>query len=203
MDWEEFHQKKWMHILRNWRINMAVPDRRDLSLENHTVESCSKQVDAWTRICDVVKQQQARQSESLLRQIAQVPIKRSRSATTLGCYVSRNGIPQCIRLQFDQESDLFVDTLLHEVAHLIDHLVSYAGEPYRGAHRSGWQFWAVALGISPSRTGQSKRLAKSYQQRTKLIAVCSGCGEQFFRIRRLNRHRTYVHKHCGSPLKPV
>lgn len=182
---------------------MACKDSSVKQVSNHTVESCSRQFDVWTRICTVIKHHHSDQSEYLLRSIAQVPIKRSRSTTTLGCYVSRNGAPYCIRLQFDQESELLVDTLLHEVAHLIDHLVTFSGKAYRGAHRQGWQFWALALGISVSRTGQSDRLAKSYQRRSKLIAVCSGCGEQFYRIRRLNRHRIYLHKQCGSPLKPV
>ena len=170
---------------------------------NHTVESFSRQVDVWTRICAVINKHCFDQPEGLLRQIAQVPIKRSRSTTTLGCYVSRSGVPYCIRLQFDQEAELLVHTLLHEVAHLIDHLIYFSGKAYRGAHRQGWQSLALALGISASRTGQSERLAENYQQRCKLVAVCSGCGEQFYRIRRLNRNRTYLHKQCGSPLKPV
>lgn len=182
---------------------MARKDSSAKQLSNHTVESCSRQLNVWMRICAVINEHHSDQSEYLLKTVAQLPIKRSRSTTTLGCYVSRNGTPYCIRLQFDQESELLVHTLLHEVAHLIDHLVSFFGKTYRGAHRQGWQFLALAFGISTSRTGHSDRLAQNYQQRSKLIAVCSGCGERFYRIRRLNRNRVYLHKQCGSPLKPM
>jgi predicted SprT family Zn-dependent metalloprotease len=182
---------------------MAVKGSCDLSFAAQTVEAWSRQFDVWSRVCEVVGREQKVASGKLLEQIAQVPVVRSRSTTTLGCYVSRSGTPCCIRLQFDQEPELLVQTLLHEVAHLIDHLVSFPGRPYRGAHRSGWTFWAIALGISPCRTGNSESLAQQHQQRKKLVAVCSGCGELFYRVRRLNRNRTYIHKQCGSPLKPV
>lgn len=182
---------------------MAVNENCDLFFAKQTVETCSRKFDVWSRICEVVSRDQTIDSKNLLLQIAQVPVVRSRSTTTLGCYVSRNDTPCCIRLQLDQEPELLVKTLLHEVAHLVDHLVSFSGKPYRGAHRSGWTFWAIALGITPCRTGESERLARQHQQRKKLVAVCSGCGESFYRIRRLNRNRTYLHKQCGSPLNPV
>lgn len=182
---------------------MAVNISFDQSLTAQTVETWSRQFDVWTRVCEVVNREQSVLAEKILIQIAQVSVVRSRATTTLGCYVSRYGTPCCIRLQFDQEPELLVHTFLHEVAHLIDHLVSFSGKPYRGAHRSGWSFWAIALGISPCRTGESTHLARQYQQRKKLVAVCCGCGESFYRVRRLNRNRTYLHKQCGAPLKPV
>ncbi|MBW2185451.1 MAG: hypothetical protein JRG71_03305 [Deltaproteobacteria bacterium] len=182
---------------------MAVNESSDLFISKLTVETWSRQFDVWSRVCEVIRREQTVASDTLLIQIAKVPVARSRSTTTLGCYVSRNDTPCCIRLQFDQEPELLVHTFLHEVAHLIDHLVSFSGRPYRGAHRSGWTFWAIALGISPCRTVKSEYLAQQHQQRKKLVAVCSGCGESFYRIRRLNRNRTYLHKQCGSPLKPV
>lgn len=179
---------------------MKGDDKASKQIVSDTVESCSRQLKIWGRICDVIA---GNQFDHLLTTISQVPIRRSRSTTTLGCYVSRHGAPHCIRLQFDQEDDLLADTLLHEVAHLLDHLVSFSGSAYRGAHRKGWQHWALALGISTSRTGKSERLAENYQQRSKLVAVCTGCGEKFYRIRRLNRNRVYVHKQCGSQLKSM
>lgn len=182
---------------------MAVNQHSSQPPVKLTVETWLKHFDVWSHVCEVVGRERAIASKNLLLQIAQVPIVRSRSTTTLGCYVSRRGMPCCIRLQFDQEPELLVQTLLHEVAHLIDHLVSFTGQPYRGAHRSGWIYWAVALGIPPCRTGRSEKLAQQHQQRKKLVAICSGCGESFYRIRRLNRNRTYVHRHCGAPLKPV
>lgn len=182
---------------------MAVTERSDLFLAAQTVETWSIQFDIWERVCEVISREQTDLAEKILIQIAQVPVVRSRSTTTLGCYVSRYGMPCCIRLQFDQEPELLVQTFLHEIAHLIDHLVSFSGRSYRGAHRSGWTFWAIALGTSPCRTAKSERLAQQHQQRKKLVAVCSGCGESFYRIRRLNRNRTYLHKQCGSSLKPV
>lgn len=182
---------------------MTVNEGCGLSFATQTVETYSREFEVWARVCEVISREQTVLAEKLLTQIAQVPVVRSRSTTTLGCYVSRHDAPCCIRLQFDQEPELLVQTFLHEVAHLIDHLVSFSGRPYRGAHRSGWRAWAIALGVAPSRTGESESLARQHQQRKKLVAVCIGCGESFYRIRRLNRNRTYLHKQCGSPLKPV
>lgn len=169
----------------------------------HTVEKVSTELDVWLHICNVITHSPLIASANLISEISRVPVKMSRSTTTLGCYVSRGGKPCCIRIQFDQEPELIIQTLLHEIAHLLDHLVSFSGQAYRGAHRSGWVQWAVALGISPCRTGYSERLEQQRQQRKKLVAVCSGCGESFYRIRRLNRNRTYFHRQCGSPLKRI
>lgn len=147
-----------MNILKKWLRVMDLDEFLNNTCLEKTVERLSTQLDVWSRICEVITQESLIASGNLIAQISQVPVKTSRSTTTLGCYVSRGGKPCCIRIQFDQEPELIVQTFLHEVAHLLDHLISFSGKPYRGAHRSGWVRWAVALGISPCRTGRSERL---------------------------------------------
>lgn len=174
-----------------------------MSVETQVVITLAQQQGLWSRICAAVKQQNITNSTQVLDQVASLPVKSSRATRTLGCYVSRHGQPWCIRLQFDQEPEQLQLTLLHEVAHLLDHLVNFSGQPYRGAHRSGWQVWAIALGVSTCKTGHSEVLARQYYQRQKLVAVCSDCGEQIYRLRRLNRKRSYIHSGCGGLLRLI
>lgn len=157
----------------------------------------------WPRIETAVTQQQVEQPVSFLQQVGRVPVQASRATRRLGCYVSIAGEPRCIRLQFSQESTALHQTLLHEVAHLCDHLENFNGQIYRGAHRRGWQSWALALGISTERCGTSVVVEQLYRQRLKPVAVCQGCGFVLYRQRRLARNRTYCHRECGHRLIPV
>ncbi|MEA3465849.1 MAG: hypothetical protein U9R29_07585 [Thermodesulfobacteriota bacterium] len=167
------------------------------------VITLAQQQGLWSHICDAVRQQNVNNYAHILDQVARLPVKRSRATRILGCYVSRQSQPWCVRLQFDQEPEQLRQTLLHEIAHVLDHLVNFSGQPYRGAHCSGWQVWATALGISTCRTGHSEVVARQYRQRQKLVAVCSGCGESIYRLRRLDRNRSYIHASCGSLLRPI
>ena len=174
-----------------------------MSVKMHVVITLAQRHGLWSRICEAVQQQNVTNSAHILDQVARLTVKNSRATCALGCYVSRQSQPWCIRLQFDQEPEQLQHTLLHEVAHLLDHLVNFSGKSYRGAHRSGWQAWAIALGISTCRTGHSEVVAQQYRKRQKLVAVCSGCGEQIYRLRRLDRNRNYIHTDCGSLLRPI
>ncbi len=137
----------------------------------------------------------------LLLRIAEVPIQSSRATRSLGAYVSRAGLPVCIRLQFAQEADNLRETFLHELAHLCDHLSNQPGKRYRRAHGPDWQQWAALLGIEAKRCGRSVALEKLYQQRLKPVAICQRCGAEFQRTRRLSQRRKYFHRSCGGRLQ--
>lgn len=160
----------------------------------------AQQCEVWSQIESAVMLLVADERAAFLRQLEDVSVRRSRATRSLGCYVSVAGAPQCIRLQFRQEPERLVETLLHEVAHLCDHLQNFSGLSYRGAHRSGWQQWAQALGITVKRTGKSEAVDELYRQRLKAVAVCSGCGETIYRLRRLPANKCYHHRRCGHLL---
>lgn len=143
------------------------------------------------------------EADLLLKQIGDIPVLASAATRTLGSYHSRGAQPRCIRIQLAQEPDNLIHTLLHEVAHLCDHLVTFQGRAYRGGHGSGWRRWALALNISPSRHGHSPAVAALHQQRLKIVAVCERCSEPIYRVRRLPRRQRYRHKQCGGLLRPV
>jgi predicted SprT family Zn-dependent metalloprotease len=168
-----------------------------------TVETCSVQLGLWTRIREKIEELAGEQASGILAQLAPLPIKSSRATRSLGCYVSQAGAPVCIRLQFVQEPDNLRQTLLHEIAHVCDHLSRQAGQRYRQAHGPNWQHWARALGAKPERLGGSENLQRLYQQRLKLVAICQRCGAELHRPRRLNRRRRYLHVNCGGRLKSV
>jgi len=140
---------------------------------------------------------------SLLDKISSLPIKKSHAVRRLGSYVARRGEPVEIRLQFALEEHLLIETFLHELAHCLDHLTNQTGQPYRRAHGKGWQEWAVALGIVPSRCGKSAALNEIHEKRLKIVAVCKKCGFELKRLKRLARNRKYIHPECGGRLKLV
>ena len=138
----------------------------------------------------------------LLKQIAMIPVYKSRATRSLGMYISKAGQPVCIRLQFAQEVETLQQTFLHEVAHACDHLTRKHGHhQYRRAHGPGWRNWASMLGVEARSTGRSEAVQALHQQRLKRVAVCQKCGMEFHRVRRLNRNRSYLHKRCGGQLR--
>jgi len=140
---------------------------------------------------------------AILSLVFGLPLRKSRAVRRLGSYVARSGVPIEIRLQFSQEEELLIETFLHELAHCLDHLSNQAGQPYRKAHGPGWRNWAVALGIEPSRCGESRVLRDLVESRLKVVAVCIDCGYELRRLRKLPRRRRYIHPQCGGRLKPV
>jgi predicted SprT family Zn-dependent metalloprotease len=168
-----------------------------------TVEILAIKLGLWTEIREKIKGQAGDQEQWLLEQLAPLPIRRSRATRSLGSYVSRKGVPVCIRLQFAQEPENLKQTLLHEIAHACDHLVNQLGRQYRRAHGAQWQAWAKAFGTPAKSCGDSEALKQLYQQRLKLVAVCQRCGAEYRRIRAFNRRRKYFHAECGGRLRPV
>lgn len=168
-----------------------------------TVESLAIELGIWTDICETIERLVGNQAPRLLEQLARLPIKRSGAIRRLGCYVSQNGFPVCIRLQFAQEPANLQATLLHEIAHVCDHLSNQAGQQYRRAHGPQWQVWAEQLGTPARSCGNSEALNQLHQQRLKLVAICQHCGAEFRRVRRLNRRRKYFHTECGGPLRKL
>lgn len=172
-------------------------------LELMTVKTLAIELGIWVDVCKKIDHFVGRKSRRLLEQLAVLPVKRSRATRRLGCYVSQNGLPVCIRLQFAQEPANLVETLLHEIAHVCDHLSNQPARQYRRAHGPGWQAWAIALGTSPRSCGNSEALNQLHQKRLKLVAICQNCGAEFRRVRRLNRRRKYFHTECGGPLRKL
>lgn len=167
-----------------------------------TVKSLAQRLQLWESIqAAVTETLTLRAGRKLLWRLGEIPIQRSRALRRLGSYVSRSGHPICIRLQFAQEEALLADTFLHEVAHACDHLSRKRWGAYRQAHGPSWQAWALALGIQPQARGRSEELERLYQERLKVVAVCSRCGFELRRLRRLNRRHSYVHKTCGGVLR--
>ncbi|HKI51459.1 MAG TPA: SprT-like domain-containing protein [Geothermobacteraceae bacterium] len=169
-----------------------------------TVASCAAELDVAAKISSgIATLLPPAQAKALFSAVMKLPVRSSRALRSLGSYISKGGRPVCIRLQFRQERELLAETLLHEIAHLCDHLSNQHGRPYRQAHGPGWQSWAEAFGISARRTGKSQVLCEIHEQRLKLVAVCLGCGLEVRRLRRLNRGTRYIHPGCGGRLQPV
>jgi len=168
-----------------------------------TVETLALDLGLWVDICRRIITHSEQQGVVLVETLSRLPVKRSRATRTLGSYLSRGGEPVCIRLQFAQEPDHLKQTLLHEIAHVCDHLSRQDGQGYRQAHGRGWRLWAEALGIIPERLGSSEVLRRLHQQRLKPVAVCQRCGTVLQRVRRLNRRLRYIHTHCGGRWRPI
>ncbi|SHI97334.1 SprT-like family protein [Malonomonas rubra DSM 5091] len=169
-----------------------------------TVKTFAIKSGLWSQILRALDEQlDRRAAKELLLELESVPVHRSRAVRRLGCYVSRLGKPVCIRLQFAQEAELLAETFLHEVAHACDHLSRKGRGKYSRAHGPQWCRWALALGIEPQVTGRSEQLDSLYAERLKVVAVCSRCGFELRRLRRLNRRGKYLHRECGGRLKPV
>ncbi|MDH3998218.1 MAG: SprT-like domain-containing protein [Desulfuromonadales bacterium] len=166
-----------------------------------TVKDLAIELGLWDDINQHVRAFDAANAPKLLQQLAELPVKRSHATRRLGSYVSRDGQPHSIRLQFAQEPENLKQTLLHEIAHLCDHLTS--PKATRRGHGPRWKAWATALGINVKSCGESEALAQLQQQRLKLVAVCQKCGAEFKRIRRLSRGRRYYHTECGGVLRRV
>jgi predicted SprT family Zn-dependent metalloprotease len=143
------------------------------------------------------------QAQQLLARILPLPVRPSHALRSLGAYITRNGQPVCIRLQFRQSRVQLRETLLHELAHACDHLTNQPGQRYRRVHGPDWQSWAMALGINPQRTGHSPELDQLHQQRLKLVAVCQRCGVEILRLRRLPARRKFIHPGCGGRILPT
>ncbi len=170
-----------------------------------TVKRLADDFHLWQQIKLAVESQLKNAAAvDLLDKIAQIPVRRSRATRSLGAYVSKAGVPICIRLQFAQEYDRLKETFLHEVAHACDHLSrNQVFSPYRQAHGPSWRSWTTALRIPPQCSGESDAVRMLYRKRLKLVAVCLGCGAEFHRVRCLNRNRSYVHSTCGGKLQTV
>jgi len=169
-----------------------------------TVASCAADLGVTEQIRSGIEALlPAAKAGALMTEVMKLPVRSSRALRSLGSYVSRGGEPVCIRLQFRQERDLLAETLLHEVAHLCDHLSNQRGRRYRQAHGHGWQAWAEAFDIRARRTGKSQVLCDIHEQRLKLVAICLECGLEVRRLRRLNHGTRYIHPGCGGRLQPV
>ena len=164
-----------------------------------TLQQLAENLELWQRIVGAVASLVS-EPVPFLERLGQIPVVSSRATRCLGLYVSRGDVPVCIRLQYAQEVDSLPKTFLHEVAHACEHLSRKPGRRRPRAHGSEWRRWARELAIEPVRTGESAALKELHERRLKLVAVCRTCGFEFYRVRRLNRTRSYTHRHCGGML---
>ncbi len=175
-----------------------------------TLKSVACALGIWTRLERDVFMQfvqydfSTQKSVELLDALAAIPIQASRATTRLGSYVAHGRRPLCIRLQFAQSETELRETLLHEVAHACDHLTQSVLRRMcrrkRFAHGPSWRAWAVALGVEPSCRGASDAVRALHQSRIKVVAMCTRCGEEIRRVRRLPRGARYLHLRCGGVL---
>ena len=135
----------------------------------------------------------------LLQSLKDLPLLASHALTRLGSYRWYGSDPLSIRLQFAQEPELLRQTLLHEVAHFLDHQTRPDRSRYRQPHGDRWQHWYRLIGGRTDRSA-SPVLSRLRQQRLKPVARCRRCGVVIERLRRLPRGRRWLHAGCGGAL---
>jgi predicted SprT family Zn-dependent metalloprotease len=150
----------------------------------------------------IVEQLGARRAAPLSRELEALPLKSSRALTRLGSYVSSGSKALAIRLQFAQEEDQLRQTLLHEVAHFLDHRTRRRPGSYRNPHGSSWREWLEKIGGEPGR-GHSTQLEALYRHKLRPVARCEKCGFTLKRLRALDRRKRWSHQPCGGRLIPL
>jgi len=143
-----------------------------------------------------------RSGEELLIRLQQLPLKRSHAVTRLGSYSCRGPKALSIRLQFAQEQEQLEQTLLHEIAHFLDHQTRNPPGPYRNPHGRSWQYWLKRIGGGSGIEG-SAAMRNLYRQRLKPVARCKRCGLLLKRLRRLPQKQRWLHRDCGGLLVPL
>ncbi len=93
-----------------------------------------------------------------------------------------------------------VAVLLHEIAHLAADTYLAALGRRESPHGSTWGRFARALGVPASATTTTSYTARGAG--LKKVAVCSACGYELQKRRRLNSRRTYSHRNCGGAFTP-
>jgi len=141
-------------------------------------------------------------AEELFIQLQPLPLKKSHAVTRLGSYSCRGAKPLSIRLQFAQEEDQLQQTLLHEIAHFLDHQTRVSPGPYRYPHGQSWKYWLKRIGGGDD-SGASIAMSTLYRQRLKPVARCKRCGLLLHRLRRLPQKQRWLHRECGGLLIPV
>jgi hypothetical protein len=162
-----------------------------------------RQLDLHDQLYEQVKNEIGEEEAlPLFDELTRLPLKSSRAVTRLGSYSFKGPRPLAIRLQFTQEEASLRQTLLHEIAHFLDHQTTTPGQTYRNPHGRNWQHWLRQIG-GQGRAENSPAMQSLYQQRLKPVARCEQCGFQLKRLRRLPRGRRWVHSHCGGLLVPL
>jgi predicted SprT family Zn-dependent metalloprotease len=118
--------------------------------------------------------------------------------------VSRATGPKAIELSGQLvargEASEIVAVFLHEVAHLAAGFLQLPTGRWESAHGYIWQGFARALGVSTSASAETSYTVE--RPGLKTVAICSACGFELQKTRRLNRRRTYSHKRCGGTFNP-
>ena len=162
------------------------------------------------RLSDALRQYDLYERVSFLMQDCDKPwqallraweFKRNHSLNQMGlCSFSRQAIFVSKHVSSIHERGEFLDTLAHEVAHLVERML-YGVSSKHGAH---WQAIAVFLGARPEPAGDSIGQREAYKRAQKLVGVCELCGYRFFRARALPRKSNQTHgKGCGGTIRKV
>jgi len=105
----------------------------------------------------------------------------SKRVSRLGVYHRRNfsiGLSKHI----SKERDVVIDTLMHETAHFLDHIL-FNGN----GHGRSWKYIMRGLGRKPDRCGDSKGLTEARKQKANHVYACQDCGHKWYAIRRWKR----------------
>jgi predicted SprT family Zn-dependent metalloprotease len=94
-----------------------------------------------------------------------------------------------------------IAVLLHEIAHLAADTYLAASGRRESPHGSTWGRFARALGVPASATTTTS-FAATASAGLKTVAVCSACGYELQKRRRLNKRNTYQHRSCGGTFSP-
>lgn len=129
-------------------------------------------------------------------------VQPSRAVSRFGSVDPRTRTLRLTTLDCSREAR--VDTILHEVAHIVsDHLMRR-----RERHGPQWKQIARALGARPIASGQDERFRRAAEQlrasRLKTVALCGRCGFEIKRMRRSRRNwRRFIHRECGGRFSAV
>jgi len=110
----------------------------------------------------------------------------------------RRGDKQWIELHrfLARDPEKLKSTLAHEIAHVIAGIGS--------GHNAHWRRIAQSLGDTGNRCyTQAEGESIGIVRKTKLVAVCEGCGKEIHKARAYPRGRTYTHKGCGGNFRMI
>ena len=170
----------------------AVKFLREQGLHAHVVQ-CIEGMDLSTV-----------QRQRCMRALECSDVRRIRDQRRLGWYRPRANAIGISSLAMSP--DQFRDTILHEVAHLIEHATRGSLAAAMESHGAQWQRIAVSLGCTPEAKASDPLFAQSARERrealSRVVARCTSCGHEIVRMRRSKRDWScYVHSGCGGRME--
>lgn len=115
---------------------------------------------------------------------------------SLGFCMPRRGLIEISIHTVKGGKDLFVKTLLHEIAHALDY-IRHGGS----GHGSTWKQIMIELGQDPSRLAteeESKQFRKSINYKYDIHCENPECDVHFNRMRKSSAAKNWICKKCGE-----